>query len=139
MSPSVLLRPPLVWLIAVEAVIVVLLALLTWHVWQVRQGPTPAAPARQAIAPPPASGPGGAPPSQPPVGLPAPGTPSAGPTPGIRTDPDFLSRQMDEINRVESTFEDVQWRVTKAAVDAIQYYIEHVVLPAIDRSQRGGR
>lgn len=138
MSPSVLIRPPLVWLIAAEAVIVVVLGLATWHVWHARLAPAAPATSGQAVAPQPAPGAVATPPPLP-GALPTPRTPGAGPTPGIRTDPDFLSRQMNEINRVEKMFADVEWRVTKAAVDAIQFYIERVVLPAVERSERGGQ
>ncbi len=44
-----------------------------------------------------------------------------------------MSGQMDELNRVEAMFENLEWRITKALVDAIQSYIDRVVLPPIDR------
>jgi hypothetical protein len=142
MHPSVLLRPPLVWLIAAEAIIVVLLVFASWHIWQSRQAPAPVPIPGQAVAPPAARAPGAAhlprsPQAQ--TGAAPAVTPRVGPTPGIRTDPAFLSRQMDEINRVEATLEDLEWRVTRAAVDALQYYIQRVVVPAVERAMRGGR
>ena len=56
----------------------------------------------------------------------------------MRTDSAFVSRQMSELNRVEATFEDLEWRMTKALADGIQSYVERVVLPSIDRSEHGG-
>jgi hypothetical protein len=66
-----------------------------------------------------------------------PATPRPGPTPGLRTDSSFLSRELGELNQVEQTFEDVEWRVTKAIVDGIRRYIEGVVLPTIERAESG--
>ena len=43
---------------------------------------------------------------------------------------------MNELNRVEATFENLEWRVTRAVVDAIQYYVDSVVLPSIERTER---
>ena len=134
-----LLRPPLVFLVMAEATLVAILGVVTWHVWQDRFGPGPAAVASQPAGPPPAviaRRPG--PPSSPsPPASPLPPTPRPGPTPGIRTDSSFLSREMAELNRVEQTFEDLEWRVTRAVADGIQRYLEDVVLPSIDRSESG--
>ena len=141
MHPSVLLRPPLVWLIAAEAIIVILLAFASWHIWHSRQA-APAAIPLQAVAPPPARGPGAARPPrspQPRVGTEPTAAPLVGPTPSTRTEPDPLSRQRDKVKRVEAMFEDLEWRVTRAAVDALQYYIRRVVLPAVERASRGGQ
>ena len=141
MSPNALLRPPLVWMLTAEAALIAGLGAVTWHVWQERIAPGPAAVAAQpadpgaatTTAPLPRVQATGSPPS------PLPAAPKVGPTPGIRTDADFLSRQLFELNRVEQTFEDLEWRVTKAIVDAIQSYLEGVVLPSIERSEGGRR
>jgi hypothetical protein len=132
-----------------EAALVAILGGVTWHVWQDRFAPGPAAVATLPAAPPPAAtsrraGPGTQAPRgglgvtaspSPPVLTPTP-PPRPGPTPGLpRTNADFLTREMAELNRVERTFEDLEWRATKAVVDGIQRYIEGVVLPAIERSE----
>lgn len=140
MNPSTLFRPPIVFVVMAEAALVAVLGAVTWHVWQDRFGsaPPPAAVASGPVAPRPFTSrlPGlPASPSPPPT-LPVP-TPAAGPTPGIRTDQSFLSRELGELNRVEQTFEDLEWRVTKAVVDGIQRYLEGVVLPSIERSESG--
>jgi hypothetical protein len=141
---SALFRPPLVWFAAAETMLIAVLGTVTWHVWLGRTAP-PAIPL-VAGAPPAAAPPPGVPmpaidPNQPaalPPTAPAP-APAVGPTPGIRTDADFMSRELSELNRVEATFEDLEWRVTRAVADAIQRYVEGVVLPSIERSERGGR
>jgi hypothetical protein len=140
MNPSALLRPPLVFLVLAEAALVATLGAVAWHVWQERfgTGAAPATVAAPAAGPPPAitsRRPGlAAPPA--PASPPSP-TPRAGPTPGLRTDSSFLARELVELNQVERTFEDLEWRVTKAIVDGIQRYIEGVVLPTIERSESG--
>jgi hypothetical protein len=142
MNPIALLRPPIVFLVMAEAALVAILGAVTWHVWQDRfAAPGPAAVAALPATPPPAptSRRGGLPalssPS-PPVSTPPP-TSRPGPAPGLRTDSDFLSREMAELNRVELTFEDLEWRATKAVVDGIQRYLDGVVLPSIERSGSG--
>lgn len=143
MSLATLIRPPLVWFAAAEAALIAVLGVVTWHVWVDRAAPAATATGRQAPAGPAAAPPGaiaGQPPQTssraaiPPLSSPR---PAVGPSPGIRTDADFLSRQLSELNRVEASFEDLEWRVTKAIADAIQRYLEGVVLPSIDRSERG--
>ena len=140
MSLSSLLRPPLVWFTAAETALIGVLGVVTWHVWMERVAPAASALGPQvAAAPPmPTQTPlaGQPPPPVAPVLPDAPPGPAVGPTPGIRTDPEFLSRQLSELNRVEATFENLEWRVTKAVADAIERYVEGVVLPSIDRSER---
>jgi hypothetical protein len=134
MNLPTLFRPPLVWLVVAEAALVAVLCVVTWQVWQQRVAPVAAALAPPVSAPPPRAQVRASPPLSPP-----PAVPRAGPTPGIRTDPDFLAREMAELNRVEATFEDLEWRVTSAFADAIQRYVTAVVLPSIERSERGRR
>jgi hypothetical protein len=141
MSLSSLLRPPLVWFTAAEAALIGVLGAVTWHVWLDRVAPAASALGPQVAAAPPAPMPtpfAGQPPPLPPLASASPGPPGrpVGPTPGIRTDSEFLSRQLSELNRVEATFEDLEWRVTRAVADAIERYLESVVLPSIDRSER---
>jgi hypothetical protein len=141
MSFIAFLRPPLVWLVTAEAMLVAILGAVAWHVWQERSpaGPASAIAIPHAAAPAPrgSSPPGAGAQPQPSASSPPTATPRAGPTPGIRTDADFLSRQLSELNRVEATFEDLEWRATRAIVDAIQRYVDGVVLPSIERSEQG--
>jgi hypothetical protein len=134
------LRRPLLWLALVETLLVAAMSLYAWHVWSTRWGPRGAAaqahspqPPAQAIDRPPRLS------ATPAVQPSATATPAAGATTGLRTDPDFLARQMNELNQVESTFETLEWRATRAVVDAIQYYAEHVVLPSIERTEKAAQ
>lgn len=138
MSLTRFLRPPLVWLVLIEAGLVAAIAVTGWHAWQARLAApqvvlAPAAPRSRAGLPP-ALGARRSPPPAPPVALPT--LPAAGPTPGVRTDPQFVSQQASELNKTESSFEDLQWRTTSSLVNAIRYYLDHVVLPAVERSEQ---
>ncbi len=139
MTLTTLLRPPLVWLVLVEAALIAALGAVTWHVWQQRIAPAPAVVAEPAPPHPAATSKRPGPIAASPGASPSPAAPSVGPTPGIRTDAAFLSREMAELNRVEAAFEDLEWRVTKAVADGIQRYIEGVVLPSIDHGQGSRR
>jgi hypothetical protein len=139
MNLTALLRPPLVWIALVEAMLIGILGLVAWHVWQQRVAPVAAAVAPLVSAPRP--DPGAARPAlpDPSSAPPGEGAPRPGPTPGVRTDASFLSRELAELNQVEATFENLEWRVTSAIADAIQRYVTGVVLPSIDRTERGQR
>jgi len=146
MHYRLLFRPPLVYVTITECVLIAAIIALTLHIWHGRQ-PGSASPGQASVAA--QAGPAatstssrarrssGTAPATPipsPFAASGPGSPQAGPTPGTRTDSAFVSRQMNELNRVEATFEDLEWRMTKAIADGIEHYVEHVVLPSIDRS-----
>src|SRR5689334_16019888 len=95
-----LLRPPIVWFAAAEAALIALLAAVTWHVYLERT----AAPGAGGALGGQVAGPPAAPVPAPngggrtgPVATPPARAPAVGPTPGIRTDADFLSRQLSEL------------------------------------------
>jgi hypothetical protein len=140
MTLSTLFRPPAIYLVVAELVLAAILAVVAWHVWQDRVAPAGAALIAQA---PPPLGPAAPRPARagsgPATTVPAGPTPGAGPAPGIGTSPDFLARELGELNRVEPAFQDLEWRVTKAIIDGVQRYLEGVVLPSIDRSERSVR
>jgi hypothetical protein len=132
MNLLLIFRPPLLWLVVAETTLVLATGLIAWHTWQSRQVSIPPVVARF---------PGTAQPSQPGATTPAPrdATPLPVATPGLATDPAFLSRQLTDLNRVEASFEALEWRVTRAIADAVQAYADHVVLPSIDRAEGGRR
>lgn len=136
MHYRLLFRPPLLWVTIAECILLAAAVALAWHIWQGRH-PSVASPSHAAVAAPVSQPPASSSPAPPPTTAPPPagGAPQAGPTPGTRTDAAFLSRQMTELNRVEAAFENLEWRMTKALADAIQNYVERVVLPPIERSE----
>jgi hypothetical protein len=145
MDFRLLLRPPLVWLVLFETIVVGAIVAFTWHLLQ------PARPSPITVAQVPAALPSSATrtprvtrsprasprPSQSP-GV-AGAVPPTGPTPGLRSDAQFMSNQIQELNRVEASFETLEWRITKTVADAIQSYLERVVLPSIDHVDSTGR
>src|SRR4029077_6673397 len=118
MSPSILLRPPLCWLVLAEIVIMAALGVVTWRAWDPRQPPqpVPAVPPR-AVAPSPHG-------AQSRRASPAPSAAPASPAPAVSSPPDLVSRDMSELNRVAAALEDVEWRTIRATVDGIQYYLD---------------
>ena len=137
MNFTLLLRPPLVWVAAAEAFLVALLGLVTWQVWQQHTAPAAVAKAPSVSAPFPGAGQLRPPPQ--PSSAPPSAAPRPVPTPAIGTDPGFLAREMAELNRAEAAFEDLEWRATSAITDAIQKYVTGMVLPSIERQERGRR
>jgi hypothetical protein len=131
------LKKPLTVILALETVLVAGLGAAAWGVWHSRQQapqaastPSVAVPRQTGQRPLPAS-PG--PPSPP--ASPAP----PGPTPGFRTDAGFLARQLGDVNRDQAALENVEWRLVKTAMQGMKGYIEKVVVPAVERAERGGR
>jgi hypothetical protein len=140
MNPASLVRPPLVYVVLAEVALVTGLGAVSWHVWQDRFGPAPAAVAASPATPRPTvstrapRSPAEASPSPAPVSTPPP-TSQPGPIPGLRTDPNFVSRMLVELNQVEGTLEDIEWRATKLIVDGLQRYVEGVIMPSIEHSE----
>lgn len=134
-----LLQHRLLLMIIAELVVVVALVAAAWHVWQSRQVPLPPA----AASPPGQSSRDRAPLRQPRASAAAPrpsatASPGTRTSPGFRTDADFLARQMGDVNHDQSALERVEWRIVRAAIDGMRSYLEHIVLPAVERAERGG-
>src|SRR2546427_13262085 len=84
---------------------------------------------------------GEAPPAD--TALPAAGAPSAGanthgPPPGLNVGIAFWRLRLGSLNRDEAAFEGVQWRITRAVMEAAGDYLETVVLPAVRHAEGGG-
>ena len=130
-----LLRKPLPWIVVCECVIVATLAMVAWHLVASPPTPTfpavlPAMPTVQARAPV-AAGPTSV---RGPLQLPAKTL-----LPGLNLDSTFWKNRLAELNRGESSFEQLEWRIVHSAMDAVRRYVQSVVVPAIVLSQRAGR
>lgn len=127
-----LLRRPLPWMILSECAIVGVLAMVAWHmvasppVQQIQRAgvAAPTAPAREPVVSAPKTVAGEATAPKPLL-------------PGLNMDSSFWKRWLAELNRSESSFEQVEWRIVHAAMDAARRYVKAVVLPAIVRAERG--
>lgn len=56
--------------------------------------------------------------------------------PGLNIDAGFWRSRLNQLNRDQVFFEQLEWRLTRNAMDAAQGYLETVVLPSITRAER---
>lgn len=129
-----LLRKPLPWMVVSECAIVAALAMVAWHM--VASPPAPPVPDAQVAVPtaqarePVAQGPTfvrvAPPPVQPLL-------------PGLNVDPGFWKLRLAEMNNGERSFEQLEWRIVHAAMEAARHYVKSVVLPALAQAERSGR
>ena len=142
MSFTRVLNKPLLIMFVLETLLVAGFGVAAWAFWQSRQEAPRSASASPAPAPreaglrPPKLGPGQSPPASAP---PSPKNAAPGPTPGYRTDADFLTRQLRDVNRDQAALEDGEWRLVRAAMQGIRGYVERVVVPAVERAERRTR
>lgn len=124
------IRNPLTWMVIIELVVVSLLVVAAWNVLT--------AAARPALASPALEWPGArAEPSRP--GLPDPAGEKSerrGPRPGLNLDSGFWQQRLHQLNRDQAYFEQLEWRIVHAAVEAIERYLKTVVLPAIRHAEQ---
>ncbi|HYL08908.1 MAG TPA: hypothetical protein VEU76_10180 [Candidatus Udaeobacter sp.] len=126
-----LLRTPLTWLVIAEFIVVGVLIVLAWHAVQGAVRPVLASPVLQA---PDTSTPSdSALPDLQPIGKAAPG-----PLPGLNLDSAFWRERLAQLNQDQVFFEQLEWTIVHSAVDAMQRYVQAVVVPAIQRAERGG-
>jgi hypothetical protein len=129
-----LVRKPLTWMILAECAVVAALVMVAWHliataaVPQVLMPPgvAPSVPAGQAMGP---------------VATdPLAKSKSRDRTllPGLNVDANFWRTRLAQLNRDQTAFEQLEWRLVHAAMDAAHRYVESVVIPSIARAERGG-
>src|SRR5579864_5522673 len=53
-----------------------------------------------------------------------------GPAPGLNVGSAFWRSRLDALNRDQVGFEQLEWHLTRAALDAAQRYLETVVIPS---------
>jgi len=129
-----LVRSPLTWMIAAEAVVV---TLLIGVAWQLAAGVLRPAASVPELAAPPAAAPNsdlGAPE----VDIPA-VSPAQGPPPGLNLASRFWRARLGDLNRDEELFVDLEWGLVRAAEGAVKRYVDTVVLPAVRRAERARR
>jgi hypothetical protein len=129
-----LLRKPLPWMVIIECAIVATLLFLAWRM-------VAAAPAPTVMAPPGGSTSAQAGESTGPVttGDAARPTPAGRLLPGLNVDAGFWRTRLAELNRGETAFELLEWRLVHSATDAARRYVESVVLPSVVRAQHPRR
>lgn len=129
-------RRPLTWLFVAEALVVLAFAYAAWKVVESHLGSRPPA-AWSALPglgslPQPVPSPAAAGPSPPATA----GTRvTAGPTPGLSRTVPFGHR----LNSDYAAWYDSEWRLTSVIAGWMRAYVEHVIVPAIERAERDGR
>ena len=130
-----LIRTPLTWLVIAEFLIVGVLIMLVWQLVASAVRPASAAPSVPASAPAVDSSSAA---DSPLPDLPVIGKPPAGPMPGLNLDSAFWRSRLAQLNEEQVFFERLEWQVLHTAITSMERYIQVVVVPAIQRAERGG-
>ncbi len=127
-----LLRKPLTWIVIAECVVVATLLVVAWSAVATSL-------ARRAVGEPvqAAEAPAGATitplPDVAKVIKPAPRQL----LPGLNLDSVFWRARLSQLNREQVILEQIEWRLVHNAMDVVHRYLETVVLPSINRAERG--
>ncbi|MHB8589113.1 MAG: hypothetical protein ACYDA0_09700 [Candidatus Dormibacteraceae bacterium] len=126
-----LIRQPLTWMVIVECIIVALLIVVVWNVVVAASTQHSGMGLPQSF---------GAPTPAPTPPLPEltqearPAVPAQ--LPGLNLDAGFWRLRLSQLNRDQVLFEQLEWRIVHNAMDAMQRYLETVVLPSITRAEQ---
>ncbi len=71
------------------------------------------------------------------VGMPIADPHTRGPLPGLNVGIGFWRSHLRALNRDEAAFEALEWRITRAVMDAVRGYVQSVVIPAVRRAEGG--
>jgi len=127
-----LIRSPLTWMVLAEFMVVGALVVVAWNVVASATRPALASPSLQL---PETIGRSSSPlPDVAGVGRPG----LRGPLPGLNLESSFWRVRLVELNREQVFFEQLEWRIVHAAMDALKRYLETIVLPAIQRAEHAG-
>ncbi|MHB8613686.1 MAG: hypothetical protein ACYDAL_14875 [Candidatus Dormibacteraceae bacterium] len=127
-----LLRQPLTWMVIAECVVVTILIVVAWNVVAA------AATTQRAAAPLPqgAATPSGS------LSAPLPDVSQAArparsvQLPGLNLNSGFWRLRLGQLNGDQAILEQLEWRLVHSAMDAMQGYLDTVVLPSIRRAER---
>ncbi len=125
-----LLRKPLTWMVIVECIVITALMVVIWNVVAAAAMQHAGAATVQAVKPSPSV-----------TSRPLPdlteGTKAAAPArlPGLNLNPGFWRLRLGQLNRDQVFFEQLEWNIVHSAMDAMQRYLETVVLPSITRAE----
>ena len=125
-------KEPLTWMVAAEIVVVGTLAGFAWHE-MAGAGPSSSPLVLPTPAPEDTSSP------DVPADALAPPSPAAPLLlPGLNVDPAFWRERLSGLNAAEAQFEALEWRISHSALETVRRYVETVVIPAIERAEKGG-
>jgi hypothetical protein len=127
-----LIRSPLTWFVAAEFVVVAAIVAVAWNV--VASAGHSSVSQSIAQAPQATDDPGSSLPPLPVVNNPT----ARGPLPGLALDPSFWRQRLGNLNGDQVYLEQLEWQIVRSAEDAVNRYLETVVLPAISRAEHAG-
>src|SRR5487761_798714 len=104
-----LLRKPFPWIVICECAIVAALAMVAWHMVASQTAASEDSAPVDALLP------------------------------GLNLNSEFWRQRLGELNQEENPFEQREWRIVHAGLDAARRYVKSVVMPALARAERGGR
>jgi len=124
------LRSPLTWMVVAEFVVVGVLVVVAWTAVTAATRPALASPINQLPDSP------SDPSALPDLPVLTPG--ARGPLPGLNLDSRFWRTRLAELNRDQALLAQLEWRIVHSAMDAMERYLETVVLPAVQRAEKSG-
>lgn len=128
-----LLRQPLTWMVVAEFIVVATLMLLAWSMVAAASGQHPATGQIQAAESPAVDS------TSPTPGLAdVPRSTTRPQLPGLNLDAGFWRLRLDQLNRDQVGFEQLEWHIVHSTMDTARHYLETVVLPSITRAERAG-
>lgn len=126
------LRQPLTWMVAAEIVVVGALAGVAWHeLAAAGHGSAP------LILPATSTPEDTSVPDVPADAISPPGASSVPLLPGLNVDPAFWRDRLAGLNEAEAQFEALEWRIIHSAMDTVRRYVDTVVVPAVERAEKG--
>jgi len=128
-----LFRHPIAWLVVAEVVVVAALVAVAWH--ELASAGAASAP---LILPANSTPEDTAAPDVPPDALVPPAPSSAPLLPGLNVDPAFWRERLTGLNGAEAQFEALEWRIIHSAMDTVRRYVDTVVVPSVERAEKGG-
>lgn len=128
-----LIRTPLTWLVVAELIVVGALIAVAWNVaGAAARGAAQGAPSFSVSLPTDTA-------DSPLPDIPQTGTPGLrGPLPGLNLDSVFWRLRLQQLNRDQVILEQLEWRIVHGAMDALQRYLETVVMPSIQAAEKSG-
>jgi hypothetical protein len=126
-------RHPIAWMVAAEIVVVAALVAIAWH-----ELAGAGAASSPVILPATSTPEDTAAPDVPADVLDPPGPSSATLLPGLNVDPAFWRERLAGLNGAEAQFEALEWRIIHSAMDTVRRYVDTVVVPGVERAEKGG-
>jgi hypothetical protein len=127
-----MVRQPIAWMVVAEIVVVAALVAVTWHELAGTAGA-----AAPLILPATSTPEDTSAPDVPADALTPPAATSGPQLPGLNVDPAFWRERLMGLNGAEAQFEALEWRIIHSAMDTVRRYVDTVVVPSVERAEKG--